>query len=203
MRDLLFLLGALSTWSGCWRQTRTLPQIPPHGHRFARAAAEGNHPDDVPDELRWETSLSHMARVATESRSRTTTEWVSSRTGNPRRKYRAPRGKGLRRRLLRRAPKPTAGRCYQLLSGHAAIGPYLEDNIRKTDDDRCWWCGGGKRQTRHHLFTECRAWMPQIRRLWKGIGKAHGRKHPRAPSGEWLWREKSTEAVLAFWGAPG
>ena len=23
-------------------------------------------------------------------------------------------------------------------------------------------------------------------------------KHPRAPSGKWLWKEKSTEAVLAF-----
>ena len=40
--------------------------------------------------------------------------------------------------------------------------------------------------------------MPQIRRLWKDIGKAHERKHPRAPSGRWLWREKSTEAILGF-----
>ena len=84
---------------------------------MAKAAEEGNHPDDaVPDELRWE------ARVATEDRSRTTTEWISSHTGDPRRKYRAPRGKGLRRRLLRRMPKSIAGRYYQLLSGHAAIG---------------------------------------------------------------------------------
>ena len=48
---------------------------------MARAAAEGNHADDalaVPDELRWETSLSHMSRVATENRSRTTGEWISS-----------------------------------------------------------------------------------------------------------------------------
>ena len=26
--------------------------------------------------------------------------------------------------------------------------------------------------------------MPQIRRLWKNIGKAHGWKRPRAPSGK-------------------
>ena len=57
---------------------------------------------------------------------------------------------------------------------------------------------GGKQQTRHHLFTECRAWLPQIRKLWKEIGKAHGWEHPRAPSGKWLWKEKSTEAVLVF-----
>ena len=124
------------------------------------------------------------------------------------------------RRLLRSTPKSIAGRYYQLLSGHAAIGSCLKDKIRKTEDDRCWWCGGGERQTRHHLFTECRAWMPQIRRLWKDIGKAHGWKHPRAPSdkysiysrgtsqrcndlysGKWLWKEKFTEAVLAFLGS--
>ena len=112
---------------------------------MARAAAEGNlnHPDDAlaaPDELRWEASLSHMTRVATENRS-----GISSRTGDPRRKYMAPRGKGLRRRVLRRTPKSIAGRHYQLLPCHAAIGPYLKDKICKTDDDRCWWCGGGKR----------------------------------------------------------
>ena len=72
------------------------------------------------------------------------------------------------------------------------------DKIHKAVDARCWSCGGGKEQTRHHLFTECRAWKPQIRRLWKDIGKAQEWKHPRAPSGKWLWKEKSTEAVLAF-----
>ena len=30
------------------------------------------------------------------------------------------------------------------------------------------------------------------------IGKAHGWRHPRAPSGKWLWKEKSTEEVLTF-----
>ena len=40
--------------------------------------------------------------------------------------------------------------------------------------------------------------MPQIRKLQKDIGKAHGWRHPRAPSGKWLWKEKSTEAVLTF-----
>ena len=40
---------------------------------FAQAAPEGGDPDGaVPDQYRWETSLSHMTRVATEARSRTT-----------------------------------------------------------------------------------------------------------------------------------
>ena len=34
--------------------------------------------------------------------------------------------------------------------------------------------------------------------MWKDIGKAHGWRHPRAPSGKWLWKEKSTEAVSVY-----
>ena len=43
--------------------------------------------------------------------------------------------------------------------------------------------------------------MPQIRRLWRDIGKDHGWKHPRASSGKCLWKEKSIEVVLAFLGS--
>ena len=105
---------------------------------FAKAAAEHNMPDSaVPDELRWETSLSHMTRVATENRSRRVNQWITERLGDPRRKYKPPLGRGVRRKLLQRAPKHIASRYYQLLSGHAAIGPYLKGKIRKTDDDQC------------------------------------------------------------------
>ena len=111
----------------------------------------------------------------------------------PPEKIPTPPGRGLRRRLLRRAPKPY----YQLLSGHVTIGPYLKDKIGRATDDMCWWCGGRKQQTRHHLFTVRRARLPQIRKLWKEIGKAQGWKHLRAPWGKWLWK-KPTEAVLVF-----
>lgn len=47
-----------------------------------------------------------------------------------------PRVKGLKRGPLRRVRKSVASRYYWLLPGHAAIGPYLKDRIRKTDD-RC------------------------------------------------------------------
>lgn len=139
---------------------------------YAKIAANGGQPEDaVPDDHRWETSLSHMARVATEARARTVAQWIAERTEDPRREYHSPPGKGLRHRLLRWTSKSVAGRYYQLLSGHAAIGPCLGGNIHKTADDRCWWCGG-KKQTRHHLFTEYRVWGPQITRLWKDLGKA-------------------------------
>ena len=164
---------------------------------MAKIAAEGVHPEyNVPDHYRWETSLAHMSRVASEKRSQMTNDWMRDRFGNPARKYQPPKGKGVRRKLLRQIPKSIASRYYQLLSGHAAIEPYLKDRIKKTKDDKCWWCGGRKRQTRRHLFVECRAWLPYTRKMWKAIGKAHGWKHPKAPAIKWLWKERSTEAVL-------
>ena len=102
--------------------------------------------------------LSHMTRAATKARSRSVAQWFGNHV-NPKTKYRPPRGGGLRRKPLRRAPKSVASRYYQLLSGHAAISPYLKDKTHKAVDDKCWWCGGGKQQTRHHLFTECKAWL--------------------------------------------
>ena len=36
----------------------------------------------------------------------------------------------------------------------------LKDEIHRANGDKCWWCRGGKQQTRHHHSTECRAWMP-------------------------------------------
>ena len=54
-----------------------------------------------------------------------------------------PSGKGLERRLLRRTPKSVASRYHQLPIGNAVIVPYLRDEIYKTADDKCWWCGEG------------------------------------------------------------
>ena len=168
---------------------------------MAKIAAEGIHAEyNVPDNYRLETSLAHMSRVASERQRIMAMDWMKDRFGNPARKYQPPKGKGLRRKLLRQTPKLIASRYYQLLSGHAAIGQYLKDRIHKIKDDKCGWCGGRKRQTRHHLFVECRAWLPYTRKMWKSIGKAHGWKHPKSPSIKWLWKERSTEAVLKMLG---
>ena len=69
---------------------------------------------------------------------------------------------------------------------------------QRLESNECWWCNRGRRQLRHHLFVECRAWAPQIRRLWRGIGKDCGWEHPRAPAVRWLWDEGATGAVLEF-----
>ena len=38
-----------------------------------------------------------------------------------------------------------ASRYFQLLSGHAAIGPCLKEKTKATQSDKCWWCGSGER----------------------------------------------------------
>ena len=48
------------------------------------------------------------------------------------------------------------------------------------------------------MVSECKAWAPQRRRLWKDIGRAWEWKHPRAPAVRWLWDERATKAVTFF-----
>ena len=66
------------------------------------------------------------------------------------------------------------------------------------ESDRCRWCNSGARESRHHLFVECRAWTAQRHRLWRRVGKDCGWEHPRAPAVRKLWDERATEAVLEF-----
>ena len=69
----------------------------------AKSAAEGGHPDGtVPDEYRWRTSLSHMTRAASETKSCTAAQWIASHT-SPERKYRSPRGNGFKHKQSQRA----------------------------------------------------------------------------------------------------
>ena len=106
------------------------------------AVADGGEPNDVvPHDYRWETSLFHMTRMATPVDCRQ--HWGPP-TGVP-----PPFGEGLERRLLQRERKSAARRYYQLLSGHAAIGPYLRDKLHKTAVDKCWRCGGGRNRPVH------------------------------------------------------
>ena len=74
---------------------------------------------------------------------------------------------------LQRAKKSLASRFLQLASGHAMTAPFLKEKFGWVESDQCWWCNGG-RQSREHLFKECRTWKDQIRKLWKKIGEASG-----------------------------
>ena len=154
---------------------------------LARAAAD-------PAYLR-EASLSHLTRLATETRSLETNRWIREHVKR-RHRYRPPPG-GRMRKELKGVRKERAGRFYQLLSGHAATAPHLK-RVGLIDTDSCWWCGSGERQTRLHLFSRCRRWTPEIRELWRRV-EAECEGGPRAPSVRRLFRDpRATPAVLDF-----
>ena len=104
--------------------------------QYAKDAATGGAPtEELPEGYAGETPLAHMTRVATEARSKETTEWITAHV-RPDGRYRPPLGTGLRRPQLRRARKTLAGRCYQLLSGHAETGAHRH-RFGRTDTPEC------------------------------------------------------------------
>ena len=140
--------------------------------------------------------MSHLTRETSEARTRAKQDWIRDHV-KPERQYRPPPG-GRLRKYLRRDRKEVVIRFYQSLSGHAAIET-LAERTREAPSSACWWCGSGKRQSCHHLVTECRRWTPEIKTLWKEVGKACRWKHPRAPSVRLLFRdERTTPAFLKF-----
>ena len=93
-----------------------------------------------------------------------------------------PRGNRPPQEQLRRARKSLAGRYYQLLTGHADIGSFLHERMteaQRVESSECWWCNCGRRQSRHHLFTEFRAWDPRS----GGGGGGSARLRVGAPEG--------------------
>ena len=82
------------------------------------------------------------------------------------------------RPVLRTTRKRVAARFFQLLSGHPLITPFLRDRWGWIETDRCWWCEEG-RQSREHLFKECRSWGKEIKELWSTVGKISGKRSAR------------------------
>lgn len=92
--------------------------------------------------------MAHLIRNIMGKRPRATKDWILSHARAERR-YRGPKGGGIRKDLQHE--RKVAGRFYQMLSGHAAIGTYPADRVKKVPSSSCWWCGNGKPQSRHHL----------------------------------------------------
>ena len=100
------------------------------------------------------------------------------------------------RKELGKTRKELASRFYQLLSGHAAVAEHLY-RIGQTESDRCFFCGSGAVQTRHHLFVVCRRWKPEIKKLWQMVRVETG--HGGAPSIRRLFGDKrNVKAILEF-----
>ena len=162
---------------------------------LAKRAAEGKGNRASPKYLR-EASLSHLTRKSTEARTKAAGDWIQDHVCRERRYRPTPRGK--LRKGLGKVRKELAGRFYQLLSGHAAIGPHLK-RVSQARCDKCWWYISGEFQTRHHHFIRCWCWMPEIRQLWQRVESDCEWIPRRAPTVRLLFRdERATQAVLEF-----
>jgi hypothetical protein len=149
-------------------------------------------------------SKTWLKRKASERKSEEAEQWVRPRVARNR-AYIAPKKRKFELRPeIRHIPKPLASRYYQLMSGHALIGPYMKEKLKKADSDECWWCDTGQRQTRENLFKECPKWKDEIRDLWRDVRKAVGWPRPRwKPISLFFRTEKATEAILALWKVTG
>jgi hypothetical protein len=121
-------------------------------------------------------SLAHINRLATETQSRLTKEWIQDKLKDSR-SY-LPKSKWGIRAALKKVPKRTAAVFLQLASGHALVGTHLV-RIKKKESDACWWCDSGKKQTRGHLFGGCRAWKRECLALKKRVERITGKRRKR------------------------
>ena len=71
--------------------------------------------------------------------------------------------------LLGSTPKKYASRYFQLKTGHGAIGTFLA-RIGVIETPECWWCGEAE-QSVEHLYTKCRRWRRQRRKLIRSLSE--------------------------------
>jgi ribonuclease HI len=146
-------------------------------------------------------SIAYTNRVCTEVVKARRQQWLSKMLGNgdraARGHYRAQRG-WKQDPILAAAPKKLASRFYQLKSGHAAIGPYLQ-RIEARDSKRCQGCQAPEESVRH-LLLECREWRRPREKMLKALRKA-GVDAPAAvdtPEKRLLGNPRATKAILGF-----
>ena len=166
------------------KNTTTTRRTPAHagvkGNERADLAAKDAATLSPPRGTRRGLSLAFLKRRTIEGvhdRWRSDTESRMEKGGEHRGAFRGldRRAKPGIRAPLKKTGKRVASRYFQLLSGHAMIAPFLKDRWGWTDSDACWWCNGG-RQSRDHLFKECRRWEEGVGKLWDAVGRASGRR---------------------------
>jgi ribonuclease HI len=129
------------------------------GNEEADRAAKGSATTPVPRGVKklpakeGFTTLAHLHRKAKELKGKETKKWLQDTLGN-RQGYILPTTQKPDGNAMK-APKRLAMRYYQLKIGHAVIGTHMK-RINTIQDDRCWWCNEGERQTIRHLFKFCR-----------------------------------------------
>ena len=163
---------------------------------MAAKSAAANRQSAIDPIFRDEASLSYLKRVTTGTRSNATKDWIRTRVKRKHRYRPPPNGK--MRKELSRVPKELAGRYYQLLSAHAATAEHLV-RVGQAQNECCWWCGSGEKQSRRHLSIRCKRWMPEIKRLWMRVRADCEWGGPRAPSVRTLFNDpRAIPAVLDF-----
>jgi len=92
--------------------------------------------------------------------------------------------------------KRIASRFYQLKTGHAHTGQYLQwANVRP--EAQCWWCRCPT-QTRDHLLKWCPRWKEQQKTLWREVYKETGRGKRRWRAHELFAEQRCSQALLDF-----
>ena len=72
-------------------------------------------------------------------------------------------------KVLGHTAKKYASRYLQLKVGHGAVGSYLA-RIGVIETPQCWWCGQAE-QSVEHLYTTCRRWRKERRKLLRTLCK--------------------------------
>ena len=119
---------------------------------------------------RW-SSLAHIRENLAKVRSTEITKWYEKSIQErevSRRGFYIPWTKGAHP-ILGNIAKKYAARFYQLKVGHGAVGTYLA-RIGRIESPQCWWCRE-QVQTVEHLYTKCRRWRKERRRLVRELGK--------------------------------
>ena len=152
----------------------TIRWIPSHsglvGNERADKAAKNRAERGGQQTERW-SSLAHIRKNLVQARSQELTNWHEEKKQereNSRRGYYIPWKEGINSTLAN-APKKYASRYYQLKVGHGAVGTYLA-KIGAIDTPQCWWCDRAE-QTVEHLYTECRRWRKERRKLMRTLCK--------------------------------
>ena len=108
--------------------------------------------------------FSHMSRKLTELKWEKGKEKIKEKGKKSKHSYQYDLVKRGGNSAVMESKKPIVVRFYQLKTGHALLGKYLQ-RIGTRRDMKCWWCGH-EYQTRDHLFKWCKRWKQEQKQLW-------------------------------------
>ena len=165
---------------------------------FAKEATGGRQYSVEGRQLQ-EASLSHLARLATERRSRAMASGSPSMYGQS--DGTGPQqGPGYEGRHCARCGSPWPAGTTSYCSGMQRSDPFSTKEWRAPSTSSQTGAGGATAEhgNRDTTFSSSAGRGRLRHRLWRRVGKDCGWEHPRAPAVRKLWDEKATEAVLEF-----